>query len=229
MAEKVTIIKTMVDDMDGTEFDPDKGEGRAVTFGWRGKEYRMDLTTKNADKLDGLLAPYAEHAMRVGTLTAAKASASRGGSARTGGDGRRRGGGQGMGRSKEELDEIRTWARANGHTVADSGLIPRKVVEAWEKRDQREVIPSTPAAKPAAAAEKAADAQSPVTPVPDSKPGPAAVKPETPPEPVKATPSVSGEERKPDPAPGTPAFQPPVTEPAGQGRRGFLGRGSDAR
>jgi hypothetical protein len=50
-----------------------------------------------------------------------------------------------MGRSKEELDEIRAWARANGHQVADSGIIPKKVLEAWEKRELIPTIPGTQA------------------------------------------------------------------------------------
>ncbi|GAB2891822.1 Lsr2 family DNA-binding protein [Streptomyces mayteni] len=33
--------------------------------------------------------------------------------------------------SKEELHRIRTWARANGHQVADKGLIPRAIREAY--------------------------------------------------------------------------------------------------
>jgi DNA-binding transcriptional MerR regulator len=36
------------------------------------------------------------------------------------------------GRSREELAAIRTWARANGHTVADHGMIPKAVRAAYE-------------------------------------------------------------------------------------------------
>lgn len=36
------------------------------------------------------------------------------------------------GRSREELTAIRTWARAEGHTVADHGMIPKKIVAAYE-------------------------------------------------------------------------------------------------
>ncbi len=37
-----------------------------------------------------------------------------------------------MRRSKEQLAAIRTWARANGHTVADQGVIPKKIAAAYE-------------------------------------------------------------------------------------------------
>ncbi|MEE1943283.1 histone-like nucleoid-structuring protein Lsr2 [Streptomyces sp. TRM 70361] len=36
------------------------------------------------------------------------------------------------GKSRKELAAIRTWARANGHTVADHGMIPKKIVAAYE-------------------------------------------------------------------------------------------------
>lgn len=182
MAEK--IIK--VDDLDGKEYDPTDGmAGTTVTFMYDRVAYEIDLRSENVEKFRATMAPYVASARRAGNSGAASASRSQAGSAS-----RRRGGGQGMGRSKEELDTIRRWARANGHTVADSGLIPRAIVEAWEKRDQQQVIPSTPAAKPAAAPEKASDAKSPVAAVPDPKPGPgpAAVKPPV----AKATPAFSG-------------------------------------
>lgn len=35
-------------------------------------------------------------------------------------------------RSKEELDKIRMWARANGHEVAEKGRIKQDIVDAYE-------------------------------------------------------------------------------------------------
>ncbi|WP_275672776.1 hypothetical protein [Streptomyces anulatus] len=37
--------------------------------------------------------------------------------------------GSGSGRTRGELATIRTWARANGHQVADVGMVPRRVQE----------------------------------------------------------------------------------------------------
>ncbi|WP_433894821.1 Lsr2 family DNA-binding protein [Streptomyces sp. CA-111067] len=34
--------------------------------------------------------------------------------------------------TREQRTEIRTWARANGHTVGDAGVIPATVVQAWQ-------------------------------------------------------------------------------------------------
>jgi hypothetical protein len=44
-------------------------------------------------------------------------------------------------RSSEELAAIRTWARANGHPVADAGMIRKSVLEAYDAAHQ------TPTAK----------------------------------------------------------------------------------
>jgi hypothetical protein len=49
--------------------------------------------------------------------------------------------GIGSGRSREELAQIRTWARANGHQVADAGMIRKAVLEAYDAAHQ------TPTAK----------------------------------------------------------------------------------
>ncbi|GGV89988.1 Lsr2 family DNA-binding protein [Streptomyces massasporeus] len=49
--------------------------------------------------------------------------------------------GLGSGRSREELAAIRTWARANGHQVADAGMIRKSVLEAYDAAHQ------TPTAK----------------------------------------------------------------------------------
>ncbi|MCZ4102645.1 Lsr2 family DNA-binding protein [Streptomyces sp. H39-C1] len=34
--------------------------------------------------------------------------------------------------SKAQRDEIRQWARLNGHTVGDHGIIPAAVIQAWQ-------------------------------------------------------------------------------------------------
>ncbi|CAM5611462.1 hypothetical protein SBADM41S_11915 [Streptomyces badius] len=51
MAQKVQVL--LVDDLDGVEAD------ETVTFALDGKTYEIDLATANADKLRGLLEPYA--------------------------------------------------------------------------------------------------------------------------------------------------------------------------
>ncbi|MET9483626.1 histone-like nucleoid-structuring protein Lsr2 [Streptomyces sp. NPDC006638] len=40
--------------------------------------------------------------------------------------------GRSSGRTREELAAIRTWARANGHQVADLGMVPKRVMEGYD-------------------------------------------------------------------------------------------------
>ncbi|MDJ0384982.1 histone-like nucleoid-structuring protein Lsr2 [Streptomyces sp. G-G2] len=47
--------------------------------------------------------------------------------------------GLGSGRSREELTAIRTWARANGHQVADAGIVRKAVLEAYDAAHQAPV------------------------------------------------------------------------------------------
>ncbi|MFB7552617.1 histone-like nucleoid-structuring protein Lsr2 [Streptomyces sp. NPDC056154] len=47
--------------------------------------------------------------------------------------------GLGSGRTREELAAIRTWARANGHQVADAGIVRKVVLEAYDAAHQAPV------------------------------------------------------------------------------------------
>ncbi|MCY0947011.1 Lsr2 family DNA-binding protein [Streptomyces antarcticus] len=47
--------------------------------------------------------------------------------------------GLGSGRTREELAAIRTWARANGHQVADAGMMRKTVLEAYDAAHQAPV------------------------------------------------------------------------------------------
>ncbi|MEU0703403.1 histone-like nucleoid-structuring protein Lsr2 [Streptomyces bacillaris] len=40
--------------------------------------------------------------------------------------------GLGSGRTREELAAVRTWARENGHRVADAGMVPKRVLQAYD-------------------------------------------------------------------------------------------------
>ncbi|GGZ18194.1 Lsr2 family DNA-binding protein [Streptomyces nitrosporeus] len=47
--------------------------------------------------------------------------------------------GLGSGRTREELAAVRTWARENGHQVADAGMVPKRVLEAYDAAHQAPV------------------------------------------------------------------------------------------
>lgn len=98
MAQKVNIV--LVDDIDGSEAE------ETVSFALDGREYEIDLNTKNAAKLRDALAVYVGHARRGGSRK------------------RNRAGGP-------SPADIRVWARENGFTVPDRGRVSSVVRDAY--------------------------------------------------------------------------------------------------
>ena len=107
MAQKVQVI--LVDDIDGGEAT------ETVSFGLDGVTYEIDLNADNAGQLREALAPWIGHGRKVGR-SAAPRSARRSGSSR----------------SSSNANEIREWARANGHKVNDRGRISAEIKAAYE-------------------------------------------------------------------------------------------------
>jgi hypothetical protein len=103
MAQKVNIV--LVDDIDHTDAD------ETVSFGLDGKNYEIDLNTKNANALREALAPYVGHARRSGGT--ARRSSARGTS------------------SRSSAGDIREWAKSNGFEVSERGRISSEVREAY--------------------------------------------------------------------------------------------------
>lgn len=99
MAQKVNIV--LVDDIDGAE------AAETVNFGLDGRDYEIDLSAANAEKLREALALYVGHARRAG---------GRRGRNRTGGP---------------SPSDIRAWARENGFSVPDRGRVSSEVREAY--------------------------------------------------------------------------------------------------
>lgn len=98
MAQKVNIV--LVDDIDGSEAT------ETVSFALDGREYEIDLSAKNAQKLRDAVAPYVGHA--------------------------RRGGGRRRNRTGGPSPaDIRSWARDNGFEVPDRGRVSTVVREAY--------------------------------------------------------------------------------------------------
>jgi hypothetical protein len=113
----MAIKELIVDDIDGeTDAIGD------LTFFVDGQEYSVDLNQEHMEHYKGLiaehramlleLAEYGRPLRRQAPLSAPR------------------------GRTKDQLDEIRRWARANGHEVKDMGRIPDKVIDAYETRSR---------------------------------------------------------------------------------------------
>lgn len=113
MAQKVTV--SLIDDLDGDRAD------ETVEFGIDGKNYEIDLSGSNAEKLRDALASYVAAARRPGGRRRAappNASASRRPSV-----------------DREQNQAIRDWARKRGMKVSDRGRIPADVLDAYHQEN----------------------------------------------------------------------------------------------
>ena len=99
-----------IDDLTGEE------GAQTVTIAIDGSSWSIDLAAESRAKLDKTLKPFLDAATPISTR-------------RTG---RGRGGAAKAGRTPEELQAIREWARANGHEVSDRGRIPNAVMDEYE-------------------------------------------------------------------------------------------------
>ncbi|KIC60296.1 histone-like nucleoid-structuring protein Lsr2 [Microbacterium hominis] len=113
MARKEIKTYIVTDDFTGEEIPED--EAVSINFSYGGQAFEIDLSKKNAAKLDDLIAPYIDKARRVRSSSPAPARRSSSAS------------------KKHDLDAVRTWARANGHTVSDRGRVAQTILDAYEK------------------------------------------------------------------------------------------------
>jgi Lsr2 len=115
VAQKVTVA--LIDDLDGDQAD------ETVQFGLDGKNYEIDLSSKNADRLRDVLADYVSAARRPsGGRRARSGPAASAPSARPSVD-------------REQNQAIRDWARKHGMKVSDRGRIPADVLEAYHQEN----------------------------------------------------------------------------------------------
>src|SRR5512135_1883336 len=106
VAQKV--VRELVDDLDGSS------AAATVRFGYDGRDYEIELSEEHAAEFDEFLAPYLEHARRVG-------------------GGGRAGRGQRQPRqTRQDTEAIRRWAREQGYQVSDRGRLPNDVVAAYQ-------------------------------------------------------------------------------------------------
>ena len=109
------IVTLLTDDLDGGDAD------RTVEFGLDGVNYTIDLSEKNADKLQKILAPYLNAGTRVGRTS------------RIDGRGSRQTPVAGSRSNRDQNQAIREWAGKNGYEVSERGRIPTSIVEAYHQ------------------------------------------------------------------------------------------------
>lgn len=113
MAQKVQVV--LIDDLDGSE------ASQTIGFGLDGSTYEIDLTEAHARELRDALATWVAHARKVS------------GSARAGGAGRATTPRRSKARvDAAQLQEIRRWAKENGHEIKDRGRISQDIQDAYQ-------------------------------------------------------------------------------------------------
>ena len=105
MAQSVQII--LEDDLEGGPAE------ETVQFGVDGRQYEIDLSTANAEKLREALRPYAA----AGRRAQSKSTRATGPRPSSGGN--------------PETAKIRAWAKENGYEVSDRGRIHQSVKDAY--------------------------------------------------------------------------------------------------
>ena len=105
MAQSVKII--LEDDLEGGPAE------ETVQFSLDGRQYEIDLSTANAEKLREALRPYAA----AGRRAQSKPARTAGPRASAGGN--------------PETAKIRAWAKENGYEVSDRGRIHQSVKDAY--------------------------------------------------------------------------------------------------
>jgi hypothetical protein len=107
LAKKVVTTTEYTDDIDGS-----KAEG-TVSFSFEGPSYEIDLSKSNSRAFEKVMAQYVGHARKV--------RASRG-----------KASGRGRSGGKHDLSAVRSWASANGYSVAPRGRVATEVLEAFD-------------------------------------------------------------------------------------------------
>ena len=101
-----TVIRVLGDDLDGAE------AAETVRLSYRGVDYEVDLSARNAAALDDALAPYLEAARRV-----------QGGRRTT----------PTPGAAAPNPKDVRSWARSEGIAVSDRGRMPGDVTRRYQQ------------------------------------------------------------------------------------------------
>lgn len=115
MAQKVQVL--LVCDLHDQEVDG----SQTVAFGLDGTSYEIDVCDEHAQELRDAFAPYVGAARRAGRAPAAPAQRRAG----------RTSAGRGSG-DRQRVQDIREWARENGHSVSERGRLPSVVLAAYE-------------------------------------------------------------------------------------------------
>lgn len=120
MSQKVQVL--LVCDLHEEEVEG----AETVAFGLDGSSYEIDTCTEHAEALRDAFAPYVGAARRAGRTAPAPAQRRPRTSRPAAGAPAPASGG------REHVQQVREWARSNGHTVSERGRLSGAVIAAYE-------------------------------------------------------------------------------------------------
>jgi hypothetical protein len=109
MAQRVRTI--LISDLSGDEVETG---GESIAFSYRGVDYTIDLTAKEAAGFDKAVARYVEHARKAGRGRSGRASS---GAAHT---------------NAERIGSIKRWADEQRLDYPRRGRLPKSLVDAYD-------------------------------------------------------------------------------------------------
>ncbi len=96
-------------------------DAQPMTFALEGKEYQIDLSEKNAERLRAALHEFIDKARVVERRPVVSVASERTSRRRSGGGGR------------DDLAEIRAWAQAEGKDVSARGRIKQSIINEYDE------------------------------------------------------------------------------------------------
>ena len=109
MAQRVRTI--LVSDLSGDEVE---SGGESISFSYKGVDYTIDLTAKEAAGFDKAIAMYVQHAQKAGRRRAARSSS------------------WSSPRQGERVSTMKKWADEQGIDYPRRGRLPKSLVEAYD-------------------------------------------------------------------------------------------------
>jgi hypothetical protein len=109
MAQRVKTI--LISDLSGDEVE---SGGESISFGYRGSDYTIDLTAKEAAGFDKAMGMYVEHAQKASRSSRPSRSSA---------------GGQNQ---RARVQNMKKWAAEQGMDYPKRGRLPKSLVDAYE-------------------------------------------------------------------------------------------------
>lgn len=112
MAQRVQV--QLIDDLNGQEAQ------ETIRFALDGIRYEIDLTTSNATQLRSALSEYVDNGRKAGISRQGQSTPV----------------GKTASRKRERTQQIRDWAKKNGHNPGVRGRIPYTILDAYSKANE---------------------------------------------------------------------------------------------